>query len=151
LSDFYQTLAPDFTDSSRWQRVLHAKSRAKRLPRRVYMRRDGALSVAETLAQDCSVSETEVIARRPDGALNYWVYDANGRLTPESHFPAPTRGGQYVTALKLAPDSCMGCHYDFVSRHFDQLKVSADHLRLPKTAELPVRCATPNETIAEDN
>ena len=151
LSDFYRAHAPDFSDDSRWQKALHAKSRAKRGPRRVYMRRDGLLSVAETLNEECFVSETEVILRRPDGALNYWVYDATGRLTPESHFPAPSRDGRFVTVLKLAPDSCMGCHYDFVTRQFDQLKVSADHLRLPKTAELPVRCAAPDEKIAQDN
>jgi hypothetical protein len=115
------------------------------------MRYDGQLSIAETLNDSCSVSETEVILRRGDGSLNYWVYDANGQLTPESHFPAPTRGGQFVTAVKLAPDSCMGCHYDFVTRQFDQLKVSADHLRLPKTDDLPVRCAQTGETIATDN
>jgi len=151
LSEFYRKHAPDINDSSRWQRALHAKSRAKRGPRRVYMRLDGMLSVAETLNQECSVSETEVILRRPDGALNYWVFDALGHLTPESHFPAPTRGGAFVTALKLAPDSCMGCHYDFVTRQFDQLRVSAELLRLPKTSDLPVRCITPGESIAQDN
>lgn len=151
LEAFYSEHAPNHGDSSRWHTQLHAKSRAKRQPRRVYMRHDGQLSIAETLSDSCSVSETEVILRRGDGSLNYWVYDANGQLTPESHFPAPTRGGQFVTAVKLAPDSCMGCHYDFVTRQFDQLKVSADHLRLPKTDDLPVRCAQTGETIATDN
>lgn len=151
LTEFYKIYAPERAETAQWQTVLHAKSRAKRQPRRVYMHRDGLLSIAETLDKDCLVSETEVIMRRADGTLNYWVYDANGLLTPESHFPMAAGGTQFVTSVKLAPDSCMGCHYDFVTRQFDQLKVSADLLRLPKTTDLPLRCVQSGDSIAADN
>lgn len=151
LSKFLETMAADLRDPQRWQISFHAKSRAKRLPRRIYARTDGELSFAETLNTDCSVQETEVIRRRSDGALDFWVYDATGRLSPKSHFPAPRSDNTFETVEKLAPDSCMGCHYDFETRKFDRMKVSAEELRLPKTSELPVRCLAAGETPAEDN
>jgi hypothetical protein len=151
LSDFLQSMAADLKEPSRWKTSLHVKSRAKRLPRRIHARTDGRLSFAETLNADCSIQETEVIRVRPDGALDYWVYDASGKLSPTSHFPAPKSDKSFETVEKLAPDSCMGCHYDFETRHFDRLKVSADELRLPKTSELPVRCLAEGEIPAEDN
>lgn len=148
---FRKEIAPDLGNPGRWSSMLHPKSRAKRGPRRVYSRNDGQISIAETLRADCSVQETEVLRRRPDGSLDYWVYDTNGQLTPVSHFPAPSGNKGFKTVEKLSPDSCMGCHYDFETRHFDQLKVSADLLGLPKTSELPVLCAQPGEIIANDN
>ncbi|MEN9530491.1 MAG: hypothetical protein RI932_2364 [Pseudomonadota bacterium] len=151
LGEFTQSLGTSLTDKTHWSRVLHARSRAKRGPRRVFARLDGQISIAETLAADCSVKETEVIRRRRDGTLDYWVYDAQGRLTPVSHFPAPANDKGFVTVEKLSPDSCMGCHYSFDTRHFDQLRVSAEALRLPQTLDLPVVCLQPEDTLAEDN
>ena len=72
-------------------------------------------------------------------------------MPPLSHFPAPSKDNVYVTVDKLSPDSCMGCHYSFETRQFDQLKVSADLLRLPKTSDLPVVCLQPDDVLANDN
>jgi hypothetical protein len=151
LAELTKTLGSSLSDKSQWSQALHARSRAKRGPRRIFTRVDGQISVAETLAADCSVKETEVIRRRRDGTLDYWVYDAQGRLTPFSHFPAPSNNKGFVTVEKLSPDSCMGCHYTFDTRHFDQMSVSADALGLPQTRDLPVVCLQPGETLAEDN
>ncbi len=151
MNEFRKVIASDLNNKSLWNRTLHAKSRAKRGPRRVFSKNDASISVAETLNPDCTVKETEVIRRRADGSLDYWVYDAAGLLTPLSHFPAPSKDNMYVTVDKLSPDSCMGCHYSFESRQFDQLKVSADLLRLPKTSDLPVVCLQPDDVLANDN
>lgn len=151
IAEFLRVFAPDLGNKSVWNKTLHAKSRAKRGPRRVFSKNDASISVAETLNPDCTVKETEVVRRRVDGSLDYWVYDAAGLLTPLSHFPAPGKNNVFVTVDKLSPDSCMGCHYNFETRQFDQLKVSADLLRLPKTSDLPVVCLQPGDILANDN
>lgn len=136
-----------------WNKRLHARSRAKQGPRRIQTRQDGLVAVAETLKpDDCSVTETEVIIRRPDGALNFWVYDADGKKVNRSHFPAPGRPeGSHETVEKPSPDACMGCHYDLKARTFDVLFPSADELNLAKTSSLPVVCRLADEPIADDN
>lgn len=137
-----------------WTQALHAKSRAKRGPRRILRRSDGRVSLAETLKpKDCSVLETEIIIRRPDGALNFWVYDAAGKPTDISHFPPPVVANveSFETIEKPSPDSCMGCHYDLKTREFNVLFPSARELNLPSTQDLPVICQRPGELLAEDN
>lgn len=137
-----------------WSKVLHAKSRAKRLPRRIFKRADGIVSLAETLKpNDCSVLESEIIIRRPDGTLNFWVYDAQGRRVATSHFPpaGPNSGLALKTIEKPSPDSCMGCHYNLKTREFNVMFPSAEVLNLPSTSSLPVLCQQPDDELAEDN
>lgn len=137
-----------------WTQALHAKSRAKRGPRRILRRSDGLVSLAETLKpKDCSVLETEIIIRRPDGALNFWVYDVAGKPTDISHFPPPVvaQAEVFETIEKPSPDSCMGCHYDLKTREFNVLFPSARELNLPSTQDLPVICQRPGELLAKDN
>jgi hypothetical protein len=154
LADFrklhdYQSVQPED-----WTKKLHARSRAKRGPRRLYRSAEGDVAVAETLVpEDCSVLETEVIVRRPDGALNFWVYDARGQPVDTSHFPPAEMpaGGGPKTVEKPSPDSCMGCHYDLKTRQFNVQFPSADELKLPSTKDLPVLCRQTGESLAEDN
>lgn len=136
-----------------WNIHLLPRSRAKRGPRRIHTRNDGLVSYAETLRpSDCTVSETEVILRRPDGSLNFWVYDASGRPTTVSHFPGPVdREGRSEIVEKPSPDSCMGCHYDFKTREFNVLLPSADELKLASTRELPELCRRPGEKSVDSN
>ncbi|MEY3902878.1 MAG: hypothetical protein RL189_2184 [Pseudomonadota bacterium] len=137
-----------------WSKVLHAKSRAKRLPRRIFKRADGVVSLAETLRpNDCSVLESEIIIRRPDGSLNFWVYDAEGRRVATSHFPpaGPSNGLTPSTIEKPSPDSCMGCHYNLKTREFNVMFPSAEVLNLPSTRSLPVLCQQPDDELAVDN
>jgi hypothetical protein len=137
-----------------WTQTLHAKSRAKRGPRRIYRSPDANISVAETLKpEDCSVLETEIIVRRPDGSLNFWVYDSQGQPTDISHFPPPEEpvAGGPKTVEKPSPDSCMGCHYDLKTREFNVQFASAKELNLASTLSLPVLCRQSGETLAEDN
>jgi hypothetical protein len=106
----------DAADSS-WTVELHPISMAKLAGRRIYRLwrpREGTVSVAESLADDCTVVETEVVRERADGQLDFWAYDQHGRVASEVVFPA--RPG--VDAIKFAPDACMGCHYTFDSRRF---------------------------------
>lgn len=137
-----------------WSKVLHAKSRAKRMPRRIFKRADGVVSLAETLRpNDCSVIESEIIIRRPDGSLNFWVYGAEGRRVATSHFPpaGPSSGLALRTIEKPSPDSCMGCHYNLKTREFNVMFPSAEVLNLPSTSSLPVLCQQPDDELAEDN
>lgn len=147
-SEWFQAVA-----TVSWKRMLHPRSRAKQGPRRIQTRSDGQVSIAETLKPDtCAVTETEVIVRRPDGALNFWVYDAAGKTINRSHFPAPGRSeGSHDTIEKPSPDACMGCHYDLKARTFDVLFPSADELKLAKTSNLPLLCRLADEPVAEDN
>lgn len=92
-----------------------------------------------------------MILRRPDGALNFWVYDSTGKMSITSHFPSANRDQGFETVEKLSPESCMGCHYDLVTRKFDVLSPSADVLRLAKTTELPIVCAENGEDLVDDN
>ena len=64
---------------------------------------------AETIA-DGEVRETEVLwqGRRPDGALEFLVYDDQGRLQDGSFF-ATSEGPETPEA---APYACMACHRD---------------------------------------
>jgi hypothetical protein len=83
-------------------------STVKGLRRRIF--RDGAAGVfvAETLNDDDSVRETEIIitdARR-DGALDFLEYDASGVLRGASRFAAA--GGGQTTGP--APFACIACH-----------------------------------------
>ena len=154
LADFRKTYPYDQALGAGWSRILHAKSRAKRGPRRIYRSPDGAVAVAETLKpDDCSVLETEIIARRPDGALNFWVYDAKGQPTDISHFPpaGEPQSGRAETVEKPSPDSCMGCHYDLKTREFNVQFPSAKELNLPSTQSLPLLCRQAQEVVAEDN
>ena len=153
LTDFRKSEWFTPASNEAWNKRLHARSRAKQGPRRIQTRQDGLVAVAETLKpDDCSVTETEVIIRRPDGALNFWVYDAAGKKVNRSHFPAPGRpDGSQETVEKPSPDACMGCHYDLKARTFDVLFPSADDLNLAKTSSLPVVCRLADEPIADDN
>ncbi|MEN9809113.1 MAG: hypothetical protein RLZZ488_680 [Pseudomonadota bacterium] len=144
----------DGQSEGQWTKVLHAKSRAKRMPRRIYKRSDGVVSLAETLKpSDCSVLESEIIIRRPDGSLNFWVYDSQGRRVATSHFPpaGPSSGLAVRTIEKPSPDSCMGCHYDLKTREFNVMFPSAEVLNLAPTSSLPVLCQEPDDELAEDN
>jgi len=135
-----------------WSSVLHPRSPAKRGPRRIYSRSDGALAYAETLnPRDCSIMETEIIARRADGSLNFWVYDGLGNKTYLSHFPKSSARSSIVDSVeKPSPDSCMGCHYQLKERHFDVMFPSAAELNLAKTNDLPILCKTDNDTVVVD-
>ena len=81
------------------------KGHARRLVRSV----DGALFTAETIV-DVAVRETEIVwrGRRVDGALDFLVYDADGRLRDGSTFV--TSAGPETTAA--APYACLACHRD---------------------------------------
>ena len=63
--------------------------------------------IAETLVNG-AIRETEIILakHRTDGALDFFVYDAEGDLMDGSTF-ATTTGGESIAA---APYACMACH-----------------------------------------
>jgi hypothetical protein len=131
-----------------WTAELHPISMAKQGPRRIHRR--GPVSLAETLDEQCGVRETEVVEVRPDGVLEFWVFDAGGRRRDHGLFPA----GRGVDAPKYAPDACMGCHYTLDTREF---VVRAPSYRvlglgLRRSGDQPQwfdgqHCARPGETV----
>ena len=92
-------------------------SKPKRGPRRLLSSPDGTVHIAETLEADGTVLETEIILKgtRADGALDFVVYDAHGRLDTGSEFPLPS--GE--TRRLDAPYVCMACHTNPKTAKFD--------------------------------
>lgn len=92
-------------------------SKPKRGPRRLLGNRDGTVRIAETLNADGSVRETEIVlsGTRSDGALDFLVYDANGKLDGASEFPLPN--GE--TRRLASPYVCMSCHLNPKTTKFD--------------------------------
>ncbi len=134
----------------RWATEYHPISMAKLAPRRIYRSHDEKVSVAESIGEDCAVRETEVIAERSDGVLDFWSYGADGAREMHGFFPA--RLG--VDAVKATPDSCMGCHYKLEARSFDVRVPSFVALGLTLRASQGIpqwvdgsMCARPGETI----
>ncbi len=105
----------DWTRGGAWDVELHPISMAKQAARRIYRRRDAAVSIAESLDEDCSVRETELVVARADGLAVFATYGPEGARITHGLFPA--RAG--VDAVKYTPDSCMGCHFRLDSRAFD--------------------------------
>ncbi|MBM4280628.1 MAG: hypothetical protein FJ137_07660 [Deltaproteobacteria bacterium] len=85
------------------------ESTPKGHPRRLTTSVDGALFAAETVL-DGVVRETELVwrGRRRDGALDFLVYDHDGRLRGGSTFV--TSAGPEAPAA--APYACLACHRD---------------------------------------
>jgi len=83
-------------------------STVKGLRRRISRNGETGVFVAETLNDDDSVRETEIILtdRRRDGALDFLEYDAGGILRGASRFAAA--GGGQTTGP--APFACIACH-----------------------------------------
>ena len=128
----------DYTRQSGWIQELHPVSIAKLAGRRIYRRMlpDGTrISVAESLAADCRVKETEVIVGSPDGPMQFFSYGARDQQAPHGYFPTAIGTEQ----VKLTPDSCMGCHYTFDERRFNVMAPSHEALGL----RLPVRNGQP--------
>lgn len=100
-----------------WPVELVTDGLAKRLPRRIYRSPLRALrmSVAQTLLPDGRVRETEVaIARaRAPGAADFYAYGADGRLASSADF------GTVAQPVHLpAPEICLRCHFDSLTRTF---------------------------------
>jgi hypothetical protein len=85
-----------------------APSTVKALRRRIFRNGEVGVFVAETLRDDDSVRETEIILTdgRRDGALDFLEYDADGILRGASRFAA-AGGGQTTGA---SPFACIACH-----------------------------------------
>ena len=104
----------------KWPVRIFQRSRVKGLTRAIYQSPKDLgyeLSVAVThnstdgdLSKD--VRETELILRRNDGSKNwdFYVYEASGKLVPESHLVRPD-------AL-ASPSVCMNCHFSSDDRAF---------------------------------
>jgi hypothetical protein len=88
---------------------LVERSEPKGHPRRLTVSNDGLLFLAETLV-DGAVRETEAVwqGQRADGALEFLVYDDNGRLRDGSNF-VTSIGAESPAA---APYACLACHRD---------------------------------------
>lgn len=107
---FPTTLAGFIADVHDWRADPQqtAPSTVKSLRRRIFRNGAAGVFVAETLNDDDSVRETEIIltdARR-DGALDFLEYDAGGILRGASRFAAA--GGGQTTGP--APFACIACH-----------------------------------------
>lgn len=77
--------------------------------RRLWQKPDAGLWLAETF-ENGVVKETEIVmsGRRNDGALDFIVYDDEGKLSNASRF-----GTNGATTLHLAaPYACLACHAD---------------------------------------
>jgi hypothetical protein len=107
---FPTTLAGFIADMHDWRADPQqtTPSTVKNLRRRIFRNGAAGVFVAETLNDDDSVRETEIIltdARR-DGALDFLEYDAGGILRGASRFAAA--GGGQTTGP--APFACIACH-----------------------------------------
>jgi hypothetical protein len=75
--------------------------------RRLITLPDQGVYVAESIV-DGPIRETEILLQgRPDGQLDFLVYDAQGELTDRTQFPTIGDGDHVVTA---SPYACMSCH-----------------------------------------
>lgn len=83
-------------------------STVKGLRRRIFRNGDAGVFVAETLNDDDTVRETEIILtdRRRDAGLDFLEYDAAGVLRGASRFAAS--GGGQTTGP--SPFACIACH-----------------------------------------
>lgn len=107
---FPTTLAGFLADVHDWQADPQQTlpSTVKGLRRRIFRNGAAGVFVAETLNDDDSVRETEIIltdARR-DGALDFLEYDVEGILRGASRFAAA--GGGQTTGP--SPFACVACH-----------------------------------------
>lgn len=95
----------DFTTVAPAQTI---DSRVKGLRRRITRDAVAGAFIAETLLDDGSVRETEIILtdRRADFDLDFIEYDENGALRSASEF-ASAGGGQATGAV---PFACIACH-----------------------------------------
>jgi len=109
----FKAIHGDFTDGT-WEQELHPTSRAKLAGRRIY--RKGEISISETLDDDCSVRETEIVLPRADGERWFITYGRAGERAPYGFFP--NQGKLDTDVIKWSPDSCMACHYTFDTRQF---------------------------------
>ena len=133
---------------------LHPISPAKQAGRRIYRRQgtDGLwVSVAESIEDNCSVRETEIIIRRENRQAEFLVFDHHGLRVEHAYFPTPRPNEDTV---RFAPSTCMGCHYTFDTRKFNVPTPSFEALNLSffeKNGEPVWRdhsgCADPQETL----
>lgn len=140
----------DYAHDSGWAVELHPISMAKLAARRIYRSAKDKISIAESIGEDCSVRETEVVVERSDGLMDFWSFGANGERETHGFFPARL----HVDAIKHTPDSCMGCHYKLDTRRFDVRAPSyrALALVLRKSQGAPQwidgsSCGRPTDTI----
>ena len=89
--------------------ILVENSRPKAHHRRLTANRAETFYFAETMIDD-EVRETEVLWRsgRPDGALDFLVYNAEGVLQDGSYFVT----SQGPETAEASPYACMACHRD---------------------------------------
>ncbi len=82
-------------------------SSPKASERQLWENAEAGIYIAETLIGD-TIRETEIILskHRHDGALDFFVYNDEGRLMDGSTF-ATTAGGESIAA---APYACLACH-----------------------------------------
>jgi hypothetical protein len=87
--------------------------------RQLYESSDATVFVAETIDDDGSVRETEilVLGDRADLSLDFLVYDRDGKLADRSEFA--TIGGSDVVGA--APYTCMTCHRNNDTDRYDVL------------------------------
>jgi hypothetical protein len=116
-----QTLQ-DFKDTVYDFSILPAypvESEPKDGPRLLRQDIEQLLYVAETYDNGI-IRETEIMRGgiRKDGALEFFVYDEDGKLANRSHFPTQD-GGVAVTS---APFTCLTCHVNFETMRFDVLQ-----------------------------
>ena len=99
-------LKTEYGDFSTWE-SQDVDSVAKCDTRRLYV--SDAMIVAETVLDDGSVRETEILFpdRTGDGAIDFAVYDGDGVLTDRSRFPTVNDG---PAVLGASPYVCMTCH-----------------------------------------
>ncbi len=142
-----------YGDFKKWGRDFHPFSMAKQGPRRVYRKSMPAVSVAETLNENCEISETEVVIQGLTGKTIFGVYDLKGQSIEFSEFPI-ANGDR---SIRLVPDSCLGCHFKLDTRKFNVRIPSYVGLGLGvmeqhriKIQGDPAACARPGETIIWD-
>lgn len=90
-------------------------------PRRLRANDALRIYVAETLIDDDKIRETEIqlASSRPDGAIDFIVYGADGRLTDRSEFASPPGNHMGQKTVAASPYACMSCHIDTATNRFD--------------------------------
>ncbi len=149
LADFKS----QYGDYSKWSGDFHPYSMAKQGPRRIYRKSAPAVSVAETLGENCVARETEVVIQGPTGITTFGVFDSKGQRIEFSEFPIANGNN----SIRLVPESCLGCHLKFDTRKFNVRIPSYVGLGLAVMEQHRVKikgdlaaCALPGENIILD-
>ncbi len=139
-----------FGDYSKWSGDFHPYSMAKQGPRRIYRKSVPAVSVAETLGENCLPKETEVVIQSLTGITTFGVFDSKGQRIEFSEFPIANGSN----SIRLAPDSCLGCHLKLDTRKFNVRIPSYIALGLEVMEHHKIKikgdraaCALPGESI----